>query len=218
MKVVLYLRYSSDKQTEQSIEGQKRICTDFCKRMGHDIVGRYVDRATSAFKDTDKRTEFLMMIRDSEKRLWDGVVVYRLDRFARNQYDFAVYERRLNKNGVFVISATENISDTADGVILKAVLRGMAEYYSIELSQKITRGMEDTAKKAHSVGGSIPLGYRIKNKKYVIEESEAQIVREAFEMYAAGTYILDMCRTFNEIGYRSSKGSVFTKNSFHSVL
>lgn len=218
MRVVLYLRYSSDKQTEQSIEGQSRICTAFCKQQGYEIVGRYVDRATSAFKDTDKRTEFLRMVRDSEKRLWDGVVVYRLDRFARNQYDFAIYERKLNKNGVSVISATENISETADGVILKAVLRGMAEYYSLELSQKITRGMEDTAKKAHSVGGSIPLGYKIENKKYVIDEPAAQIVREAFEMYAAGTPLTDICEEFNGKGYRTSKGAEFNKNSFHSVL
>ena len=82
MRVVLYMRYSSDRQTEQSIEGQNRVCTAFCEQQGYEIVDRYIDRATSAFKDTDKRTEFQRMIRDSEKQLWEGIVVYKLDRFA----------------------------------------------------------------------------------------------------------------------------------------
>ena len=163
MRVVLYMRYSSDRQTEQSIEGQNRVCTAFCEQQGYEIVDRYIDRATSAFKDTDKRTEFQRMIRDSEKQLWEGIVVYKLDRFARNRYDSATYKARLKKNGVRVISATENISDNPEGVILEAVLEGMAEFYSKELSQKITRGMFESANKCHSIGGHIPLGYKIEN-------------------------------------------------------
>lgn len=82
MNVVLYMRYSSDRQTEQSIEGQKRVCMDFCERQGYNVVGEYIDRATSAYKETAKRTNFCRMIRDSSNGLWQGVVVYKLDRFA----------------------------------------------------------------------------------------------------------------------------------------
>lgn len=218
MNVCLYMRYSSDRQTEQSIEGQRRVCLEFCERQGYNVVEQYVDRATSAFKDTDKRTQFQKMIKDSDKQLWEGVVVYKLDRFARNRYDSATYKAKLKKNGVRVISATENISDNPEGVILEAVLEGMAEFYSKELSQKITRGMYETAHKCNSVGGQIPLGYRIENKKLVIDESTAVIVREAFELYANGTTVADICDIFNQKGYRTAKGVAFNKNSFKSIF
>lgn len=218
MDVVLYMRYSSDRQTEQSIEGQQRVCTEFCRQQGYNIVGMYIDRATSAFKDTEKRTEFNRMIKDSDKQLWNGVVVYKLDRFARNRYDSATYKAKLKKNGVRVISATENISDNPEGVILEAVLEGMAEFYSKELSQKITRGMVESAHKCHSVGGVIPLGYRIENKLFVLDEPTAQIVREAFDLYANGMTVAEICERFNRAGYVTAKKTKFNKNSFKSMF
>lgn len=218
MKVVLYMRYSSDKQTEQSIEGQNRVCTAFCEQQGYEIVGKYIDRATSAFKSTEKRTEFQRMMRDSDKLLWDAIVVYKLDRFARNRYDSATYKAKLKKNGIRVISATEPISEQPEGIILESLLEGMAEYYSKELSQKVTRGMFETANKCNSTGGSIPLGYKVENKKFVIDESKAAIVREAFALYAGGTTPAEICTIFNEKGYRTAKNSEFNKNSFHSIF
>lgn len=218
MRVVLYMRYSSDRQTEQSIEGQNRVCRAFCEQEGYEIVDTYIDRATSAFRHTDKRTEFQRMIRDSEKQLWEGVVVYKLDRFARNRYDSATYKARLKKNGVRVISATENISDNPEGVILEAVLEGMAEFYSKELSQKITRGMFESANKCNSIGGHIPLGYKVEDKKLVIDEAEAAIVREAFELYANGATVTEICTIFNSKGYRTAKNAEFNKNSFRSMF
>lgn len=218
MDVVLYMRYSSDRQTEQSIEGQQRICMEFCKQQGYDVVGMYIDRATSAFKDTDKRTEFNRMIKDSDKQLWQGVVVYKLDRFARNRYDSAIYKTRLKKNGVRVISATENISDNPEGVILEAVLEGMAEFYSKELSQKISRGMRESAYKCNNLGGIVPLGYKIVDKKFVVDEPKAQIVKEAFDLYAEGVTISDICDRFNNQGYRTSSGTRFNKNSFKTMF
>lgn len=218
MRVALYMRYSSDRQTEQSIEGQQRVCQEFCQREKHTIVATYIDRATSAFKDTEKRREFARMIKDSEKHLFDAVVVYKLDRFARNRYDSATYKARLKKNGVRVISATENISDNPEGVILEAVLEGMAEFYSLELSQKIKRGMNESAHKAHSTGGQIPLGYKIVDKTYAVDEAAAPIVQEAFTLYASGKSIKEMCNIFNAKGYRSSTGQPFNKNSFKKML
>ena len=116
MDVVLYMRYSSDRQNEQSIEGQHRKCKQFCEANGYNIVDVYIDRALSAFHDTAKRIDFQRMIADSDKRQWQGVVVYKLDRFARNRYDSATYKAKLKKNGVRVISATENLSDNPEGV------------------------------------------------------------------------------------------------------
>lgn len=220
MDVVLYLRYSDDKQTEQSIEGQDRVATEFCRREGYNIINKYVDRAHSASKDTNKRTEFLRMIADSEKGRFHGVIVYKLDRFARNRYDSAIYKARLKRNGVRVISATENISDNPEGVLLESLLEGMAEFYSKELAQKVTRGMNESALKCNSTGGTLPLGYKVDkpSKKLVIYEPDAEIVREAFRRYAAGESITEIIRSFNDRGLRTSKGAQFNKNSFKTMF
>ena len=218
MNVVLYLRFSSDKQNEQSIEGQKRICTEYCSRNDMTIVGYYIDRALSAAKNIEKREDFQKMIRDSEKGTFEAVIVYKLDRFARNRYDSATYKNKLKRNGVRVISATENISDNPEGIILESVLEGMAEFYSKELSQKVTRGMHETALKGNSCGGSIPLGYIIKNKKFVIDAEKAEIVKEAFSRYAGGETIKSITADFNARGLRTAKDVPFNKNSFSNMF
>lgn len=214
----LYLRYSSSNQTEQSIEGQMHVCQDFCKRHNIRIVEMYIDRATSASKDIEKRVEFLKMIKDSEKGNFDAVIVYKLDRFARSRYDSATYKYRLKRNGVQLISATENITQDPEGIILESVLEGMAEFYSAELSQKINRGMKESAMKHNSIGGAIPLGYKTVDKKLVIDETTAPIVREAFQMYADGESVAEICRTFNNRGYKTSKGTRFGKSSFTKIF
>jgi len=149
-KAVIYARYSSDKQTEQSIEGQVRECEAFAKSKNLTIIGRYFDRALSG--KADKRPDFQKMVKDSSKKLFDYIIVYQLDRFARNRYDSAHYKAILKKNGVKVLSAKENIADDPRGILMEAVLEGMAEYYSAELAQKVKRGMYEGFLKGHSSG------------------------------------------------------------------
>ena len=98
MKAVIYARYSSDNQREESIEGQLRECTAYCKKNNITIVRSYIDRALSA--KTDNRPDFQRMIKDSAKGLFDVILVWKLDRFARNRYDSAHYKAALKKNGV----------------------------------------------------------------------------------------------------------------------
>jgi len=150
MRAVIYARYSCDNQREESIEGQLRECRAFAERKGFNLVGSYIDRAMSA--KTDNRPEFQRMIKESGKELFDMVIVWKLDRFARNRYDSAHYKAILRKNGVKVVSATEVISEGAEGIILEAVLEGYAEYYSAELSEKVIRGMTENALKCQYNG------------------------------------------------------------------
>ena len=130
MNVVIYARFSSHTQTEQSIEGQLQVCYDFAQRNEMTVIHEYIDRAISG--TTDNRLQFQKMIEDSNKKAFQGVLVYQFDRFARNRYDSATYKAKLKKNGVRVLSAKENISDDASGVLMESVLEGMAEYYSAE--------------------------------------------------------------------------------------
>ena len=122
MKAVIYARYSSDNQREESIEGQIRDCRAYAEYNGIDIVGEYIDRAFSA--KTDDRPDFQRMVSDSSKKLFDVVLVWKLDRFARNRYDSAFYRYTLRKNGVRIISVKENISDGPEGIILESMIEG----------------------------------------------------------------------------------------------
>jgi len=103
---------------------------EYAKRKGITILGNYIDSALTA--KSDNRPDFQCMIKDSGKRLFDVIIVWKLDRFARNRYDSAHYKSLLKKNNVKVLSATEVIADDATGILLESVLEGMAEYYEQE--------------------------------------------------------------------------------------
>lgn len=186
MNVVIYARFSSHSQTEQSIEGQLKVCYEYAESNNYTVVGEYIDRAQSG--KFDNRIDFHKMIADSDKHTFEGVLVYQLDRFARNRYDSAIYKAKLKKNGVRVLSVKENISDDASGILIEGVLESMAEYYSVELAQKINRGLALNAEKCLSNGSNPGLGFKVnkKDRTFYVDEEEAAIVREIYERYASG--------------------------------
>ena len=120
MTAVIYARYSSDSQREASIEGQLRDCKDYAEKNGITVVGTYIDRAYSA--KTDDRPDFQRMIKDSGKKIFDVVLVWKLDRFARNRFDAVNYKYQLEKNGVHLVSAMEPISQGPEGIMVESML------------------------------------------------------------------------------------------------
>ena len=226
-KAVIYTRYSpGPNQTEQSIEGQLKECYEFAKNNGYNVVDKpYIDRALTG--TTDNRLNFQRMIEDSYRKHFEVILVYQLDRFARSRYDSAHYKHLLKKNGVRVVSVREKISDDASGIMMEAVLEGMAEYYSAELAQKITRGMDLTAEKGLSTGGNIALGYKLEKiepdnekskKRSVVDETTSPLVRRIFEMYADGNTVTEITAQLNAEGYKTSRGVAFNKNSLREML
>lgn len=216
MNVVIYARYSSTAQSEASIEGQLKECYAYCKRNNYTVVEEYIDRALTG--KTDKRPRFLRMIADSNKKHFQYVVVYQLDRFARNRYDSAVYKNKLKKNGVRVLSVHENLSDDPSSILIESVLEGMAEYYSAELAQKVTRGMDLNAEKCLS-NGSVALGYKVgADKRFEIDPDTAPIVQYIYEEYANGKKIKEIIDYLNSKGYKTSTGGEFNKNSLRTIL
>ena len=205
MNGVIYARYSSDNQREESIEGQLRECKEYAARNEITIIRTYIDRAFSA--KTDNRPQFQQMIHDSNSHLFDTVLVWKLDRFSRNRYDSAYYKRILKNNKVHIISVTEPISSTPEGIMLESLLEGMAEYYSAELAEKVARGLKENALKAKFNGGPVPLGYRIdENQHYQIDPVMAPIVQEAFRRYADGEGMKALCEELNRRGIRTGRG------------
>lgn len=230
MNVVIYARYSSHNQNEQSIEGQLQVCYDFAERQDFNVVGEYIDRALTG--KNDNRPQFRQMIEDSKNKRFQGVLVYQLDRFARNREDSVIYRKELRQNGVRIFSAMEYISDAPCSVLFESVLEGQAEYYSLELSGKVKRGMRTNASKCYYNGGSVPLGLKLETvevvngpmgkkiakKKFVIDEEKAPIVQEIFEKYANGATMADIIRYLNEKQIKTSQGNEFNKNSIRKIL
>lgn len=213
---VIYARYSSHAQRDVSIEQQIRACEKFADRHSLRIIHVYEDRALTG--TSDKRPGFQRMIKDAKTAGWKYVVVYTLDRFARDRYDSAVYKRQLKNAGVKVISAMENISDDPTGVLMESLLEGLAEYYSKELSRKVQRGMDDNARKC-MVNGALPLGYvRGEDGRYAIQEAEAEIVREIFNRVRDREPLADIIRDLNTRGILTKSGKPWNKSSFNRIL
>ena len=205
---VIYARYSCDHQREESSEGQLRECNEYCKKHDIIIIKEYIDRALSA--KTDNRPSFQQMIKDSSLKKFDCIIVWKIDRFARNRADTYKYKTILKNNGVKVISATEHISDTAEGIILESMLEGMAEYYSADLSQKVKRGMTENLLKGYFNGGTIPYGYAVKEKRLIINDEEAKIIHRIFDLYTKQLYSIgEIVKRFKNENILNRKGEYF---------
>ncbi len=201
---VIYARYSSEKQTEQSIEGQLRVCNEFAAQNGIIIVDKYIDRATDT---NDNRAAFQKMLADADKNpIWDIVLVYALDRFGRNSVEIALNKQRLSKNKIILISATQRTSvnidgsKNLDGILLENVLICLSEYYSVELAQKVRRGQRESRRKGNFLGGRPPYGYRVENKKILIHEERAEVVRLIFDLYVSGKCVREILEELNKRG------------------
>ena len=227
LSAVIYARYSSHSQTEMSIEGQLKDCYAFAEREGLRVVGEYIDRALTG--RTDDRPDFQRMISDAKKKHFQRIIVWKLDRFARNRYDSAIYKYQLKQNGVKVLSACESISDSPEGIILEAVLEASAEYYSENLAQNIKRGMRDAASIGTYVGGPVPFGYKVVDvdtlrrpgkpiKKLVVDDQQAEYVRYCFEQYAAGVGAQEIIKYLQARGVRTNQGFPVGHNFMKAIL
>ena len=214
---VIYARYSSHGQTEQSIDGQLAKGMEYATAKGYTVIHEYIDRAMTG--RNDNREQFQKMLSDTAKHQFQVIIVWKVDRFGRNREELAFNKHTCKKNGVRVEYVAENLPDSPEAVILESVLEGMAEYYSIQLSQNILRGQLESAKKCQCIGGTIPLGYMLDgSKRFIINPDTAPIVRMVFDKYAAGATISEVINDLNEQGIRTARRQPFTKNSLTKLL
>ena len=217
MNGVIYARYSSDNQREESIEGQLRECQAFAEKNDITILNTYIDRAFSA--KTDNRPEFQHMISDSKKKMFDVVLVWKYDRFARNRLDSLMYKQLLQRNNIKLISVTEPIMNSSVGIIVESMIDSYNEYYSAELAEKVTRGMTENALKGKYNGGTLPIGYYIDEDKYFqIDPLTAPIVLEAFQKYDEGMTMKEIVDYLKLKGLRTKRNGVISINSLNRML
>ena len=216
-RAVIYARYSSTGQTEQSIEGQLRDCYKVAEEHGLTVVKEYIDRALTG--KNDNRPNFKRMIKDSAFDNFDVVITWKMDRFARNRTDSALYKKILKDNNVKVIYAAENIPDGNEGIILESILEGLAEYYSLDLAQKTIRGKKESIRKGKHATGSVLYGYKLdQNKHYEIDENIAPVIRKIFNDYVSGKTPTEIARSLNNAGIKTRVGNIWSPAKIHHVF
>ena len=216
IKAVVYARYSSEKQTEQSIEGQLHVCQEYADKNNFNIIGTYIDRAKTG--RNDNRQEFQQMMKDSSSGRFNVILVYSLDRFSRNRYDSAINKATLRRNNVKLISVTQPISDNPEGILLESVLEGMAEYYSVELAQKLARGRRESVEKGNFTGGVVKYGYKIENKKYVIEPEEAKTVQLIYKLFIELRNYRDVLKYLKDNCIVNRQRKTFKRHQLMNIL
>jgi DNA invertase Pin-like site-specific DNA recombinase len=212
---VIYARYSCSKQREVSIDDQFKACFAYCEREGITVVGTYHDAAMSG--TNDHRPDFQRMIKNAPES--DYIVVYMMERFSRDKYDAPIYKQQLERKGVRVISALEYIPDTPEGILIEKLLEGQAAYYSLDMSRKISRGLNSNAAKCMSNGYKY-FGYDTdpQTRRYIINEEEAAAVREVFAMLSHGHARREAVELLNNRGFRTSKGNPINLSFINRML
>lgn len=218
MNAVIYARYSpGPKQTDQSIEGQLRECTNFAKNNGITIVGTYTDSAQSGH--TDKRDEFQRMLKDSKRKLFEAVIVWKVNRFGRNREEIIYNKIKFKRNGVRVMYAAESIPEGKDGILLESVLEGMAEYQWETIREDVIRGMREGAYKCKYNGAGLAIGFKIdSDKHYQIDPEKADIVRNVYEMYDSGNKIAQIIEFLDARGIKTARGNTFSHTGVSRIL
>ncbi len=216
-KAVLYCRFSCEKQREESIEGQRRECSEYAKRNGITIIDEFDDRAMSA--TNDDRPGFQKMIRESQSHTFGLVLVWKFDRFSRSRLDSIKYKTILKQNGAKLVSATEQITDGPDGILMESLFDGLNEYYSEELSIKVKRGITENVINGKANGGFKPLGYQIVDHRYKVDPVEGPIVKMIFGLYTTnGLNAAEIAKKLDVEGYKRSNGTKITHNTVERVL
>ena len=199
---VIYARFSCDKQRDESIEDQLRVCLEYARENGITVIGQYCDYALSG--RNDHRPHFLKMIEDSKSGAFNTVLLWKMDRFARNRWDSAIYKKELFMNGVKVISATEPIPEGGGGIIMESIYDGIAEMYSVQISQNVKRAARGNALKNKSNGGLTLFGYKVnpKTRRYELDEATAPVAEEIFNRAAAGKSLKSIIQYANSLGFK----------------
>lgn len=214
------MRYSSDNQTELSIEYQDAETRKWCDEHGYTIIQDYIDR--SYIGTNDRRPEFQRMIQDiqSGEIECDVLVVYEYSRLSRDTMDAFCYLKILRDCRVDVVSITEPIDKTSDFAILQQFfIFAKNAQDSIDTGRRVMSSKRRIAANKEHCGGLPPLGFCV-NEEGLLEviPEEAALVRLIFTLTRQGRSYNYMAKYLNDKGYRTKKGSKFTYNSFNSIL
>ena len=215
-----YIRVSTDNQTELSPDSQIKVVQQYAKQHGYIIPEQYVFRDDGiSGRYADKRPQFNKMIASAKQRPspFSAVLLWKFSRFARNQEESIFYKSMLRKNGVEVLSVSEPMVEGPFGTLIERIIEWSDEYYSIRLSGEVKRGMTEKVERGGAV--SIPsFGYKIENKRYIINPDTAPIVRKIFSDYLNGKGSMEIARKLNALKIKTTRGNMWENRTVDYIL
>lgn len=219
MNAIIYARYSSDKQTEDSIDAQIRACRDYAAANGHTIAGAYTDEAVSGKgSKTASRVQYQKMMRDCDKGLFSVILIHKYDRVARNLGEHVTLEKKLHDKGIDLIAVAQNFGTTNEAKIMRTLTWAMSEYYLDNLSDEVKKGHKETALRGMHNGGVPPFGYDVVDQAYVINEFEAEYVRRIFSAAANRKGYTAILKEMDERGIIGKRGKSIRYTQVYEML
>ena len=221
MRVTFYARVSSEKDEQlNSLDNQIAYYTNLIKENKNwEYVSGYIDEGLSGIS-TAKRDNFHNMINDAKSGKFDLIITKEISRFARNTLDSIKYTRDLLTNGVGVFFQNDNINTLdEDSELRLTIMSGIAQDELRKLSSRIKFGHQQAIKNNVVLGNSRIFGYDKKDKKLVINEEEAKMVRELFELYSTDEYSMKQIENlFWERGYRNRNGNKIAHTTMSNTI
>ena len=219
IKAVIYARFSSDRQNEESIAAQHRACREYAQRNGIEIIGTYDDEAISGREGkTELRREYQKLLRDAQAKRFDAILIHKYDRVARSLNEHVTLEMRLKKWGVDLIAVAQDFGRSNEAKIMRAVIWSMSEYYSDNLADEVKKGHRETALQGKHNGGYAPFGYDVVDQRYIINELEAAYVRRIFEAAANRAGFKDLIAEMEAAGITGKRGRPIKYPQIYEIL
>ena len=219
MNAVIYARFSSDKQTEDSIEAQVRACREYAAAHGLTVVDIYTDEAISGKgSKTAQRRQYQRLLRDCGKGLFSVILIHKYDRIARNLGEHVNLEAKLKEKGVQLIATSQDFGSTNEAKIMRALMWSLSEYYIDNLAQETKKGLRETALKGLHAGGYPPFGYDVVNQSYVVNDLEAGYVRRMFDAAQTHSGFVELIDEMDRQGIRGKRGKPIKYPQIYEIL
>ena len=216
---VIYARFSSNKQTEDSIEAQIRACKDYAAVKGIHVIDTYVDEAISGKgSKTAKRAQYQKLLRDTKKKLFDTILIHKYDRIARNLGEHVNLEKKLHDLGIQLIAVSQDFGNTKESKIMRSLVWAMSEYYIDNLAEETKKGLKESALKGLHNGGYAPFGYDVVDRKYVINPLEAAYVVKMFECCVKRIGFTDLIAEMEAAGITGKRGKPIKYPQIKEIL
>ena len=213
---VIYARFSSQNQREESIEQQIAECKAFALLSGITIVGIYSDSAKTG--RTDRRPQFQKLQREAAKGGFNHIIAYKSNRIARNILNALMFENDMEKLGIKVVYAKEEFGNNAAGRFALRTMMNVNQFFSENMAEDIKRNQADNALNCRA-NGPAPYGYKTgEDGKFAIDEKTAPIVQEIYRRIANGEKFVEIQDDFNKRGLKTKKGNSWGKSSFSKIL
>ena len=221
MRVTFYARVSSDTDEQlNSLDNQVSYYENFIKKnRAWTFVPGYIDEGLSGIS-TKKRKHFNEMIADAKDGRFDLIITKEISRFARNTLDSLQYTRQLLIYGVGVFFQNDNINTLDEDAELRlTIMSSIAQDELRKLSSRVKFGHQQAIKSSVVLGNSRIFGYRKEDKRLIIDESQAPMVRDLFRLYATGQYSMKQLEVlFYNQGYRNYNGNKIAHNTMSGII